>query len=157
MKKILVSGCLYGWHVRYDDGDVPCLDDRFLKWKEEGRLVPVCPEVFGGLSIPRPDSQRVDETVLTCTGLDVTKEYTLGAQESARLAREHDVVCAIMKQDSPSCGSQFIYDGSFTDTKIPGEGLAVEYLRKAGCPVFDENQIDEVERLLFEHEPVSGK
>jgi len=117
MKKILVSGCLYGWHVRYDDGDIPCLDERFVKWKEEGRLIAVCPEVFGGLPTPRPDSQRIGEKVIACTGEDVTVPYELGALEAVRLAKEHDVVCCIMKQDSPSCGSKWIYDGTFTDIK----------------------------------------
>lgn len=148
MKKILVSACLYGHHVRYDDGDVPCLDERFLKWKEEGRLVPICPEVFGGLPTPRPDAQRVGDKVLTGAGADVTEEFMKGALESVRLAKEHDVAFAIMKQDSPSCGSKYIYDGTFTDTKIPGQGLSVELLRKEGFVVFDEDEIDEAEKLL---------
>jgi uncharacterized protein YbbK (DUF523 family) len=81
MKKILVSECLYGGRVvRYDGGEVPCADPRFLKWKEEGRLIPICPEVFGGLPTPRPDSQRVGDKVKTGTGKDVTKEYTSGAE-----------------------------------------------------------------------------
>ncbi|MDR3255453.1 MAG: DUF523 domain-containing protein [Synergistaceae bacterium] len=149
MKKILVSECLYGGRiVRYDGGEVPENDARFLKWKAEGRLVPICPEVFGGLPIPRPDSQRVGDKVLTGTGKDVTKEYTSGATETLRLAQEHDVVFAIMKQDSPSCGSKFIYDGTFTDTKKEGQGLAVEYLRNADFKVFSEDDLDEAERLL---------
>lgn len=151
MKKILVSGCLYGWHVRYDDGDIPCLDKRFLKWKEEGRLIPVCPEVFGGLPTPRPDSQRVGSKVIACTGVDVTKEYELGAIEAVRLAKENDVVVCIMKQDSPSCGSKYIYDGTFTDTKIEGEGRAVQLLREAGFIVLDENDLDKVEKLIKEN------
>lgn len=148
LKKILVSGCLYGWHVRYDDGDIPCLDKRFLKWKEEGRLIPVCPEFFGGLSTPRPDSQRVGSKVIACTGVDVTEEYELGAIEAVRLAKESDVVVCIMKQDSPSCGSKYIYDGTFTDTKIEGEGRAVQLLREAGFIVLDENDLDQVEKLI---------
>lgn len=148
MKKILVSACLYGEHVRYDGGDVPCLDERFLQWKKEGRLVPICPEVFGGLPIPRPDSQRVGDKVLTRTGRDVSKEYESGALESVRLAKEHDVAFAIMKQNSPSCGSKFIYDGTFTNTKISGEGRTTELLRKAGIMVFDEKEIDEAEKQL---------
>ncbi|KOA20098.1 hypothetical protein CLHOM_15280 [Clostridium homopropionicum DSM 5847] len=151
MKKILVSGCLYGWHVRYDDGDIPCLDKRFLKWKEEGRLIPVCPEVFGGLTIPRPDSQRVGSKVIACTGVDVTKEYELGAIEAVRLAKENDVVVCIMKQDSPSCGSKYIYDGTFTDTKIEGQGRAVQLLRESGFVVLDENDLDKIEKLIEEN------
>lgn len=105
MKKILVSKCLYGGEiVRYDAGDVSEKDSRFLKWKEEGRLIPVCPEVFGGLPIPRPDSQRIGKTkVMAQTGKDVTEEYTKGAEEALRLAKENEVAFCIMKQDSPSC------------------------------------------------------
>jgi len=152
MKKILVSGCLYGDHVRYDDGDVPCLDPLFLKWKEEGRLIPICPEVFGGLAIPRPDSQRVGDKVMACTGQDVTEEYEKGAREALRLAVENNVAFAIMKEDSPSCGSKFIYDGTFTDTKIPGQGRAVQLLREAGFRVFDEDEIYKAKKVLLEME-----
>ena len=82
MKKILVSECLYGGRiVRYDAGDVTETNPVFLKWKEEGRLVPICPEVFGGLPTPRPDSQRVGDKVMAQTGLDVTEEYTKGAKD----------------------------------------------------------------------------
>ena len=137
MRKILVSECLYGGRiVRYDAGDTTETNPIFVKWKEEGRLVPICPEVFGGLPTPRPDSQRVGDKVMSKTGLDVTREYTLGAEETLRLAKENDVAFAIMKLDSPSCGSKYIYDGTFTDTKVEGQGLAVEYLRKGGFTVF---------------------
>ena len=149
MKKILVSECLYGGRiVRYDAGDVSERNPIFLKWKEEGRLVPICPEVFGGLPIPRPDSQRVGDRVKTGAGKDVTAEYTKGAEEVLRLAKEHEIAFAIMKQDSPSCGSKFIYDGTFTDTKKEGQGLAVEYLRNAGYKVFAEEDIAEAAALL---------
>lgn len=150
MKKILVSKCLYGDEiVRYDAGDVSEKDSRFLKWKEEGRLIPVCPEVFGGLPIPRPDSQRIGETkVMSQDGKDVTKEYTKGAEEALRIAEENDVAFCIMKQDSPSCGSKFIYDGTFTDTKVLGQGLAVEYLRNSGFKVFSEDDLDKAEEYL---------
>lgn len=149
MKKILVSECLYGGRiVRYDAGDVTETNPIFLKWKEEGRLVPICPEVFGGLPIPRPDSQRVGEKVLTGAGADVTAEYTKGAEEALRLARENNVAFAILKQDSPSCGSKFIYDGTFTDTKIPGNGLAAEYLKNAGFKVFGEEDIELAKEYL---------
>lgn len=149
MIKILVSECLYGGRVvRYDGGEVPETHPTFLKWKEEGRLIPICPEVFGGLPTPRPDSQRQGDKVTACTGVDVTEEYTKGALEAVRLAKENNVAFCIMKQDSPSCGSKFIYDGTFTDTKIPGQGLAVEMLRDAGFKVFAEEDIDEVADYL---------
>ena len=149
MKKILVSECLYGGRiVRYDARDASARNPIFLKWKEEGRLIPICPEVFGGLPTPRPDSQRVGDRVKTRAGKDVTAEYTKGAEEALRLAKEHEIAFAIMKQDSPSCGSKFIYDGTFTDTKKEGQGLAVEYLRNAGYQVFAEEDIAEAAEFL---------
>lgn len=157
MKKILVSECLYGGRtVRYDAGDVHETSEIFLNWKEEGRLIPICPEVFGGLPIPRPDSQRIGDKVKTGAGKDVTEEYTKGAAEALRLAQQNDVAFAIMKQDSPSCGSKFIYDGTFTDTKIEGQGLAVEFLRNAGFRVFGEEDIPEAAEYLAELEAENG-
>lgn len=154
MRKILTSKCLYGGEiVRYDGGDTMEEDPLYLKWKNEGRLVTVCPEVFGGLPTPRPDSQRQGTTrVVSCTGTDVTAEYTRGAEEALRLAQANDVVMCVMKQDSPSCGSRFIYDGTFTDTKVAGEGLVVEFLRRAGFKVFGEDQLEEAAQYLKEHD-----
>lgn len=153
MRKILVSECLYGGRiVRYDGGDVHETNKIFLKWKKEGRLIPICPEVFGGLPIPRPDSQRVGDKVQTGAGVDVTEQYTRGAEETLRLAKENDVAFAVMKQDSPSCGSKYIYDGTFTDTKKEGQGLAVEYLRNAGFRVFGEEDLSEAASYLKELE-----
>jgi len=147
--KILVSECLYGGRVvRYDGGDVPLLDPVFLKWKEEGRLVPVCPEVFGGLPTPRPDAQRKGDGVFTADGTDFTEPFMKGAEEALRLARENDVCFCIMKADSPSCGSKEIYDGTHTGNKCPGQGLAVELLRNAGYTVFDEDDVAEAAELL---------
>lgn len=149
MHRILVSECLYGGRaVRYDGAEIPETHPVFLKWKEEGRLIPICPEVFGGLPTPRPDSQRVGDRIMSRTGMDVTEEYMKGAAEAVRLARENEAVFAIMKQKSPSCGSRIIYDGTFTGRKIPGQGLAVEMLRKAGFKVFGEEDIDEAAEYL---------
>lgn len=148
MKKILVSSCLFGDCVRYDAALTECTDPRFLRWKEEGRLIKLCPEVFGGLTVPRPDSQRVADRVMTRTGEDVTEAYEIGAAEAVRLASENDIIFAVMKQRSPSCGSSIIYDGSFTGIKIPGEGVAVQRLREAGFQVFGEDELDAAERIL---------
>ena len=151
MKKILVSQCLYGGDpVRYDGKSKAETDPRFLKWKEEGRLIPVCPEVFGGLPTPRADAQRVGDKVIARTGKDVTFEYMKGAHEAVRLAKEYGVLCAIMKEKSPSCGSNKIYDGTFEGNLIDGQGTAVELLRKEGVKVFSEEQLDQVELLLAE-------
>ncbi len=146
--KILTSGCLYGWHCRYDAEDCPCEDERYLKWKEEGVLIPVCPEVFGGLPTPRPDCQRVGEKIVDCESNDYTKEYQAGADEALRLAKEHEVVCCIMKEYSPSCGSKCIFDGKFTDTIIKGQGMATELLINNGYKIFSEEELDEAEKFI---------
>ena len=144
MNKILVSECLYGGRiVRYDGGMKEETHPEFLKWKGEGRLVPICPEVFAGLPTPRPDAQRSGDRIVNRAGQDVTEEFTKGAEEALRLAREEDVAFCIMKQSSPSCGSREIYDGTFTDTVISGQGLAVEMLRDAGFKVFAEEDMEE--------------
>lgn len=153
MKKILVSQCLYGGEpVRYDGISKAETNPLFLKWKEEGRLIPVCPEVFGGLPVPRPPAQRKGNNVVTEAGKDVTREYVTGANEAVRIAKEHNVICALMKAKSPSCGSSVIYDGTFSGKLIKGEGVATELLRKAGFKVFSEQQLDEIQKLIDEEE-----
>jgi uncharacterized protein YbbK (DUF523 family) len=149
MRKILVSECLYGGRpVRYDGAEAVCVDPVFLKWKSEGRLAPVCPEMLGGLSVPRPASQRRDDSVVTEDGEDVTAAFTEGAECALRRAIEHDVAFAIMKEGSPSCGVNLIHDGAFTGRKIPGRGLATEILVAAGYKVFSENEIELATDLL---------
>jgi uncharacterized protein YbbK (DUF523 family) len=149
MRKILVSQCLCGGEpVRYDGKLKSETNPLFLKWKEEGRFVTVCPEVFGGLPAPRAEAQRRGDKVVAIDGRDVTAEYTAGAEEAVRLALEHDVVCAILKAKSPSCGNEQIYDGTFTRTLIDGEGVAAEMLRKAGIKVFSEKQLEEAREYI---------
>jgi len=153
MKKILVSECLYGGRaVRYDAKEIPLEDKLFLKWKAEGRLIPICPEILGGLSTPRASAQRLGDQILTENGEDVTKEYILGALKIIEIAKENEIIFAIMKQNSPSCGSKVIYDGTFTNKKQPGQGLAVEYLRREGILVFSEDDIEEAKKYLEENE-----
>jgi uncharacterized protein YbbK (DUF523 family) len=141
VRKILVSECLCGGRpVRYDGAEIPCTDPRLLKWKAEGRLLPVCPEVLGGLPVPRPEAQRAEGGVRTKDGRDVTAAFKRGAARALRIAREHDVAFAILKDGSPSCGVRRIHDGAFSGTKIPGMGLAAEALAAAGFKIFSEDE-----------------
>ena len=48
------------------------------------------------------------------------------------------VEIAILKSDSPSCGSVKTYDGTFTGTIIPGKGIAAELLEQNGIKVYNE-------------------
>ncbi len=155
MKKILVSRCLYGDKpVRYDGKTKASEDSRFLKWKTEGRLIPVCPEVDGGLPVPRTDAQRVGERVIMRDGTDVTKEYLAGAKIALDTAIKEDVICAVLKEKSPSCGSNIIYDGNFKGVLIPGEGVATQMLREAGVRVYSEEELDLVEDLVLGNENI---
>jgi len=153
MKKILVSRCLYGGPAMRFNGhdDVKVQDPRFNKWRDEGRLVPICPEVFGGLPVPRPGAQRAGSKIIDVNGKDVTEEYKKGAKEALRLAKENNVVCCIMKELSPSCGSKLIFDEK-RENAIPVQGMVVELLRNAGFTVFSEYELSDVERFLNDHE-----
>ena len=149
MKKILVSRCLYGDKpVRYDGKTKEERNPRFLKWKEDDRLIPVCPEVDGGLPVPRTDAQRVGDQVITRDGRDVTREYRKGAEIALEQALQEDVLCAVLKEKSPSCGSSRVYDGTFEGTLIEGQGLTTEMLREAGIRVYSEEELDLVEQMV---------
>ena len=149
MKKILVSRCLYGDKpVRYDGKTKEERDPRFLKWKEDDRLIPVCPEVDGGLPVPRTDAQRVGDQVITRDGRDVTREYRKGAEIALEQALQDDVLCAVLKEKSPSCGSSRVYDGTFEGTLIEGQGLKTQMLREAGIRVYSEEELDLVEQMV---------
>ena len=144
MKKLLISSCLLGNDRKY----IVCsnrLDDAALAaLRAKYDLVPVCPETAGGLPIPREPSERVGARVLSESGRDVTAEYTKGADTTEALARRFGCAAALMKAKSPSCGSGEIYDGTFSDVLVPGDGTATERLRALGIPVYSEREIEKL-------------
>ncbi len=152
MKKILVSACLLGQKVRYDGGDKAVSHPLLAAWAEEGRLVPICPEVAAGFPTPRPPAEiAVDggEAVLAGaarvyerTGADVTGFYLAGAEAALDLARRHEIRLALLTDRSPSCGSALIYDGAFAGATRTGVGVTTALLRQNGIRVFSERQID---------------
>lgn len=151
MIKILVSACLLGAPVRHDARDKKCDHAVLQRWIAEGRVVSVCPEMLGGLGTPRPPAEIVNDgsrRVLTRDGGDVTIAFENGARAAADEGRAHDVRMAILKAGSPSCGSSFIYDGTFSKTPIEGEGITAALLRRNGIAVFSEDQLDAAERYV---------
>ena len=122
----------------------------FLKWKNKGELVPVCPEVLGGLPTPRSCSEICDGKVVNTEGTDVTEQFNKGAEETLKIARENNVILAILKQGSPSCGCKKIYDGTFSGKKISGMGVTARLLTDNGIVVFDEDDIG-LANLLYTH------
>ncbi|CAD5106366.1 DUF523 domain-containing protein [Zestomonas carbonaria] len=161
MHKILVSRCLLGERVRYDGGANGPLE-RLVRWQAEGRVVPICPEVAGGLPTPRPPAEILGAQggavlegrlpVLTDAGEDVTEAFLAGAGIALRLAEQHGVRIAVLKARSPSCGNVEGYDGSFSGHRVPGEGVTAALLSRAGVRVFNETQLAEAERALAELE-----
>lgn len=142
--KILVSACLLGERVRYDAKIIDNHYDILNQWIADDRVVSVCPEVSGGLPIPRlaAEISHVDQRIATCDGDDVTDEFAAGAQTALALCVEHNIKIAVLKERSPSCGSNFIYDGSFTGKVIAGAGVTAALLRSNGIMVFSEEQLE---------------
>lgn len=142
--KLLVSACLLGERVRYD-GQAQALELAQLRiWMQQGLIIGCCPEVAGGLPVPRPAAERQpDGAICTADGEDVTAAFTRGAEAALALCLRHDVRCALLKERSPSCGSQHIYSGRFDGTLVAGEGLAAGLLRQHGIRVFSELQVPE--------------
>lgn len=140
--KLLISACLLGCCCRYDGASKP------QPWVEElaqkHTLIPVCPEQMGGLPTPRTPSERVGDRVLMWDGTDVTAQYRRGAEEALRLYGLFGCEAALLKARSPSCGLGAIYDGSFSGTLIPGDGVTAELLKAHGIPVFTEENMGEL-------------
>lgn len=137
---VLVSACLLGVSCRYDGRSKGHPLARELMAKHTA--IPVCPEQLGGLSTPRPPSERRCGGVFTREGTDVTTAYDRGAQEVLRLARLYGCTMAILKERSPACGSGKIYDGTFTKTLVDGYGVAAELLAKNGIRVLGESDLE---------------
>ncbi|MBE6145398.1 MAG: DUF523 domain-containing protein [Firmicutes bacterium] len=138
-EKILVSACLLGIDCKYSGGNN--LNEKVLEYIKDYEVIPVCPEIMGGLSTPRPPSERIGDKVLNNQGIDVTNEYTKGALETLKLAKLFNVKKALLKAKSPSCGKGKIYDGTFTSTLIEGNGVTVDLLESNGIEVISEQDL----------------
>lgn len=141
---VLISACLLGIDCKYNGGTNTLPEAKLRALFEKYELVPVCPESYGGLASPRPPSERIGELVLAKDGTDVTAQYEKGAWAAVRLAALFGCRAAIMKEHSPSCGHGLIYDGTFTGTLIPGDGMAAGLLKKNGVAVYGESDIDKL-------------
>jgi len=139
MANILVSGCLVGCTCRYDAALKT--SEKLLALAKDNTLIPVCPEQLGGLPTPRHPSERVGDKILRDDGIDLTKEYDLGARTTVELAKLCKADYCVLKSGSPSCGCGLIYDGTFSGKKIPGDGITTEYLKKAGFKVITEEDL----------------
>ncbi|RBW67871.1 DUF523 domain-containing protein [Bacillus taeanensis] len=149
---ILVSSCLAGLKVRYNGTD--CLHNKIKKLVEENKAMTVCPELLGGFSTPREPAEIVGGSgedvlnekakVITVSGEDVTGQYIKGAYETLKIAQEVGALLVVLKENSPSCGSAMIYNGTFKGEKIAGSGVTAALLQQNGIKVVSEENIFEM-------------
>ncbi|EOC0012074.1 DUF523 domain-containing protein [Cronobacter turicensis] len=158
INKILVSACLMGFKVRYDGSEKAQLIDQLRRWQKEQRLVIHCPELAAGLPTPRPPAEivsgdnKTQDRVIEITGKEVTEHYQLGAWLALRTAQNAGCTAALLTDGSPTCGSQFIYDGSFSGRRKSGMGVAASLLSAHGIAVFSENNLADLIAWIDEKE-----
>lgn len=124
----LVSACLVGIPCRYDGKSA--LNKKLLKLFKEGKLIPVCPEQLGGLPTPREPAEILNDRVITKRGKDVTKNFLAGAKTVLRIAKLLKIKQVFLRGRSPSCGSGWIYDGTFSGKLKKGDGITAALLKK---------------------------
>ena len=139
MENLLISACLLGIPCRYDGKSVKAVSVETLRAKYN--LIPVCPEIYGGLPTPRVPSERIGDKVMMKDGTDVTENYQRGARETLELCRIFGAKTAILKERSPSCGKGEIYDGSFSGALTARDGVTAELLISEGIRVIGESEI----------------
>ncbi len=158
MRKILVSGCLNGPPIRFNETNVTVESAIWDRWLDGGRLVPFCPEFAAGFPTPRAPAELVGTTapvvlrgrgrVEEDNGTDVTEMFVEGARLAARRAASEGCVMAVLTDGSPSCGTTYTYDGTFTGGTVAGKGVTAQLLHDEGLRVFPEHQIEEADRYL---------
>ena len=146
----LVSACLLGICATYDGSSH--LQPHLIELVARGRIVPVCPEVAGGLPIPRPPAEIVggdgctvldgQAHVLTCDGDDVTEAFIAGAQVALETAQRFGIRTAVLQPRSPSCGPCQVYDGRFSGCLVPGPGVAAALLMRHGIKVVSPDELE---------------
>lgn len=134
---ILVSSCLLGINCKYNGENN--FSAKVKELENYYNLIPVCPEVLGGLEIPRMPSEILDKKVINYKNIDVTKEFIVGAKKALLIAINHHCQLAILKSNSPSCGFGKIYDGTFSSTLVNGNGITADLLYKNGIVILNED------------------
>ena len=160
--KILVSACLMGFRVRYNGSEKAALQQILARWQQEQRLVIHCPELAAGLSIPRApaeirygnghDVMRDAARIVEDTGEDITAHYQLAAWLALETAQVEGCCAALLTDGSPTCGSQVIYDGTFSGILQPGMGVAAALLEANGIRVFSHQQLPQLVAFIEERE-----
>ncbi len=142
--KLVVSACLLGCGCRYNGKKLQALDLGNFE------CFPVCPEVMAGLEVPRPPAELRGARVINSLGQDLTQAFIQGALEALELVEREAIELALLKENSPSCGVKFVYDGSFSGKKISGQGIFTSLLLDRGIRIFSENELDLLEEVANE-------
>lgn len=140
--KIMVSACLLGDNCKYNGGNNR--SPELLHLLSGHEVVPVCPEVLGGLPTPRAPAEIVNGVVINREGVSVDDAFRLGAKKAIEMARQEKPDLIILQSRSPSCGVKEIYDGTFSGKLIPGYGVFAEMALQAGFRVIDAEDVPEI-------------
>ena len=132
----IISACLCGVNCKYNGKNN--INEQLVK---EGKALPVCPEQLGGLTTPRTPAEIKGDAVINKDGIDVSKNYNKGAMEALKIAKMVNADKAILKDGSPSCGSSYIYDGTFTGKKISQMGVTAKLFKENNIEVQSENTL----------------
>lgn len=159
--KVLVSSCLLGEDVRYDGNNSSIAmgssftfsqKEIFMDILCDNEIYSFCPEVSGGLGTPRLPAEIVSTTkpfkVETNNEDDVTIPFLIGAKNALDICKKDDIKVALLKSKSPSCGNIEIYDGTFSNTLIEGQGLTARLLDENGIKVFNETQLEDLKKFI---------
>ena len=159
--KILISSCLLGEDVRYDGNNSSiALNPKFSFSSKElfmdilcdNEIYSFCPEVAGGLGVPRIPAEIVNNDkpfiIKNEEGADVTINFLLGAKKALDLCLEENIKVALLKANSPSCGNINVYDGTFTNNLVEGQGLTARLLKENNITIFNEKQLNELAKFI---------
>ena len=133
--KIAVSACLLGENCKYNGKNN--YSEKVIDYTKGHEVIPVCPEVLGGLSIPREPAEIVNCIVSLKDGTSVDKEFRQGAKEALKIVKEQNADIVILQSRSPSCGVNTVYDGSFSGRIISGQGVFADLLMRNGIKAID--------------------
>ncbi len=134
--KVMVSACLIGRNCKYSGGNN--LNENVMRFLDGKQIIPICPEVMGGLTVPREPCELRYGKAVDRTGRVVDEYLRKGAMKCIALARQEKVNLVILKENSPSCGIRQVYDGSFTGKLVPGRGIFADMVVREGIPVLSE-------------------
>lgn len=140
--KIMVSACLLGENCKYNGGNND--NEKVKAFCQGHEIIPICPEVLGGLPTPRIPAEIVNGVVTNKKGISVDTQFRLGADKALQIAKENNVDLVILQSRSPSCGVNQIYDGSFSGKLVSGNGIFAQLLIKNNFSVIDSASIEAV-------------